>query len=198
MNDPDPQLVYVIVHTARTGSHLLASWLESVGLGSPREYFTNETQPDEKLRKFARECPDVLAIKGWLNDVSHVWRTFPHTRIIWLRRGDKLRQAISYFRANESGVWRGGPAGDVPYDERKISNIISMFSCQETQIEATIGSRSPLRIWYEDMLADPAKTVEQVGRFLGCDVDTGRIRTSLRSMSDDTTERWVVRYGQRK
>src|SRR6266567_6464066 len=39
------------------------------------------------------------------SDVDLVARTFPNVRYVWLFRRDKVRQAISYYRASHTGQW---------------------------------------------------------------------------------------------
>jgi LPS sulfotransferase NodH len=129
---------------------------------------------------------------------------FPNMRYIWLVREDRARQAISLYRAIQSGHWfdleghTNAPAPKPQFDAQEIwkyeceirdfDNIWHQFF-HDAKIE-------PLQIIYENLAENYEQTVRDVLRFLeapGADTVTiGPPR--FKKQSDSTTDEWVERY----
>jgi LPS sulfotransferase NodH len=174
----------------RSGSNLLADLMAGTGvLGFPNEYFNprvlttvfpgrGQTAADSCL--LARECgmsPNgVLAFKLFPEHFFQLQRGvklsewFGTPRWIWLRRRDLLGQAISLLMAQQTGSF----TTDMPerarpmYDAGRIGQRLEDLAARDA-IWATYFARSgiePLRLWYEDVAADPPGAVRAVARFL--------------------------------
>ncbi len=98
-------------------------------------------------------------------------------KVVQLRRRDKTAHAISYARAMLSGIWRKeqeGEGRDEPeYSEIALQRAAKMIEQQEDGWEAMYRDIGivPLVLWFEDVLAEPAAAIAQVGNYLGVSID---------------------------
>jgi LPS sulfotransferase NodH len=135
-------------------------------------------------------------------------REFGRVGFVWLRRDDILAQAVSWLRAEQTGVWfvggkgeigGGGAAGrDEPrFDRDAITRIL------RTVVEHNAGwdrwfetyGIQPYRIRYEDLSADPVAVTRGVLDFLGLVLPDGRrIAPSHQRQADRLNEEWAARY----
>jgi trehalose 2-sulfotransferase len=134
--------------------------------------------------------PDVLAA------------AFPGLRYVWLRRQDKLRQAISLWRAGATGQYAlaGGeqPAPPPPFDRDGIDRLVRWAGEGEAGWRGWFAAHSiaPLEIVYEDMTRGLTTAVRDLAAFLGVALPPGLgpVRPRLRRQADDHTERLVDRF----
>jgi LPS sulfotransferase NodH len=98
-------------------------------------------------------------------------------RAILLKRRDRDAHAISYARAILSGVWRKEQEAtgqtEVEFSATAVKNARRWLDGQEEAWDAMFQDLriDPLTLWYEDVVAEPAGTVERVSKFLGVTVD---------------------------
>jgi trehalose 2-sulfotransferase len=98
-------------------------------------------------------------------------------RLVQLRRRDRTAHAISYARALASGIWRSEQEGserpEPAYSREAVIRAGRLIDQQESAWGAMYRDLSiePLELWYEDVLADPAKAIETVASHLGVAVD---------------------------
>jgi LPS sulfotransferase NodH len=127
---------------------------------------------------------------------------FPSLRYVYITRRDRLRQAISWARAVQTGWWASDHEAPehvpVVYDRAQIDRLIDGIAERARRWEELferIGSK-PLRTTYEDLVAAPQATVRTVLRHIGADVpdDLAVGPPTLEQQSDLTTEQWVRRY----
>ena len=95
--------------------------------------------------------------------------------IVYLRRRDKVAQAVSYARAAKSGVWRKEQESErsswIDFSREDVEAAGRGIRVQEERWERMFSDLriEPLRIWHEDTLSDPAATVRHVASYLGVD-----------------------------
>jgi LPS sulfotransferase NodH len=102
------------------------------------------------------------------------------TDFIYLTRRDLIAQAISAYLAEGSGVWHRDQSGDVyrpsgaessdpPFDELRILQKLDEFVVMQQQWERTFAlySIDPLRLTYEDFVADASAVVRRIASYLG-------------------------------
>jgi trehalose 2-sulfotransferase len=130
---------------------------------------------------------------------------FPNPRCIFIRRADKVRQAISFLRALDSMQWRRlhtEPVSErmavLNVDVQKIGPIVQTFSEQEAEWRSFF-QRNDLTVHevrYEDLAEAYAGTVLGALEFLGVgpatDVRLGPPR--LARQSDRLTDEAVAAY----
>ena len=125
---------YLIFATPRSGSYLLCEALTNTGLaGQPLEHFSQykivgrgqsmadyldlimgkTTSPNgvfgaKIIWQFFEDFIDEVRTIAGYRDVAVcelMPAIFPGLRYIWITRRDKVRQAVSYWKAVQSGVW---------------------------------------------------------------------------------------------
>ena len=136
-------------------------------------------------------------------DIVH--RLLPAPRYIHLIRRDKLRQAISYCRAMDTGIWFTFADGAQPmpgrraeYDAQRIEYWLrTMEAWEQAWVHelTRIGARV-LTLYYEDFVTDQIATLAEVHRFLDMPVppDLASLRPQLAKQSGAESEAWARRY----
>lgn len=125
-------------------------------------------------------------------------------RIIHLARRDRTAHAISLARAMLSGIWRAEQESeggvDVDYSERAVERAIGMIDAQGAAWEEMFRELrvEPLRLLYEDVLADSEAAVSQVADYLGVQLDPGaRVQVpEIRKQKAGDSADWASRYAQ--
>ena len=132
---------------------------------------------------------------------------FPDLRFIFLRRMNKVAQAISAFRARRSGVYaldrrtgdRGPDAGtDISYEFTDIDRQVAEFVQAD---EGWAGLLEPvadltLALTYEELSADYEGAVHRVLRHLDLSPNKPIAPPSLRKQADTVSLEWERRYRQ--
>jgi len=131
---------------------------------------------------------------------------FPGIRFVWLRRRNKVAQAISYYRAAKSTVWRSWndqrrprnehPA-EVVYDRAAISNFLrSVREMDESWRRVFMARKIPaLVVLYEDFVERYEPTVRGIARFLGLPADEVIVPPpALIRMADAVSAEWEQRF----
>jgi LPS sulfotransferase NodH len=129
----------------------------------------------------------------------------PDLRVVHLVRRDRVRQAVSWSRATQDGVWvasaeeRPRPVAEPVYDVDLIRSLEGRLAEAERgwpQLFDELGV-VPLRISYEDLVDAPryASVVRSVLAHLGLEGPDVAIRSprTLRQ-ADATNEEWTRRY----
>lgn len=118
-------------------------------------------------------------------------------RVIHLRRRDRLARYVSYLRAMDDGVWMRGPGDDqhvapprVTVDPAGFRQHVEMWDGRRRAAEQRIAGRPTLDVWYEDLVADRAGTMERV--FGHLDVAPMTVRSSLRRQRTSPLDEVVV------
>ncbi|MEO3755615.1 Stf0 family sulfotransferase [Streptomyces sp. B6B3] len=113
----------------------------------------------EHLRDRVRELDAYRA----LDAADLLPAVFPEPTYVWLSRRDTVAQAVSHARAVTSGTWAVGAAErpDAPpdaaaFDPDLVRRLHTEVLEQEEAWRRLFASRGvePLRLWYEDLVAD--------------------------------------------
>src|SRR5262249_59767183 len=98
-------------------------------------------------------------------------------RVVYIRRRDRIAQAVSYARASLSGIWRKeqeSAAGQkVEYSQEAVEAAERGIAIQESVWEQMFTELKiqPLTVWHEDALANGPTVVETVASYLGVTID---------------------------
>jgi len=189
-------------------------------MGDPREWYNDRLRCHSHrdrhglpyLRILAEETATpngVFGIKVMLGclgrfGISEVWSEvcdLYRPQLVWLRRRDKLRQAISRYRAMQTDEWQrssGTPPNrtPVPFDAAAIwdgyDKIVHWEQCWEGEFRG-LGAR-PLEVCYEQIVANPQAVVDKICRLMGVatrPIDVGQCPIAVQR--DELTELWVRR-----
>jgi trehalose 2-sulfotransferase len=130
--------------------------------------------------------------------------SLPDLHYVLVRRRDKLRQAISLWRAVQTQEWsREHPAGDdegrpeLVYSAAAIDALERQLADQERAWERWLGGRpvAPLVLDYEDYAEAPQHAVAAVLAHLGVAVPAELPATTrMQRQSDGLSEEWRRRH----
>lgn len=198
----DPIRSYLICCVQRTGSWLLAHALTDTGwAGRPSDYFddaererrTQEWElPTEDLATYVRAVQDHATTPNGVFGSKMMWNAFdqlrskdgddaglefiraafPNTQFVWLRREDKVRQGVSWWRAAATDEWALTPNQHPARPELDVEQIVPLVRLAEQsengwkQWFVSTGIE-PYEVVYEDLARDRFGTVNNVLEFLG-------------------------------
>jgi LPS sulfotransferase NodH len=144
---------------------------------------------------------------GGMGDGSLLNAAFPELQYVFVSRSDKVRQAVSLWRALQTWVWRKaeGHADDESLPEQRavysfdaIDHLLDQLRRHEDAWRGfffRIGRR-PLTVLYEEVAGDLDATVERVLRELNLERPpvSAPAAQQMRRQSDDLSESWVQNY----
>lgn len=225
---------YAIWFSQRTGSTLLCKTLESTDIaGKPQELFlgtSNYTDPlafqqflwengttengvfgvklsmykvgfEEILRLF-RKLPGTQALQSDLDVWNHV---LPECKHIFMTRRNKIRLAVSWWKAIQSGEWHR-THGCKPtesdladkYSFDALNHLLIDCCMREAAIQEFFnqGNIIPLTIVYEDFIRNVDETVVRILDYLEIEHDPDLHIESLyyERLADSISEEWVQRF----
>lgn len=211
---------YLICSTLRSGSTLLTDYLLSSGVaGVPMEYMndallmafserigrkiTDLADYLEQIEKLRTSERGVFGMKAHFRQTIGILRSQDllvqflrrFSRIIRIVRRNKLLQAVSTYKAIESGLWTYrheelAAAFDQPvieYNSAKIADALSSLLNEENGWVDAIrhSGQEALVVYYEDLVDFPNDTLEKVFSFLDLPVLLPiRIESSIRKQAD--------------
>lgn len=227
-----PALSYTIWFSQRTGSTLLNKALASTGIaGDPCEWLHFQNNDPAT---FKREDLDRIWERGttpngvfglkinfeqrWIDAFramfelkqeasrAEVWsNAFPNcTKHIYMTRRNKVRLAVSWWRAIVSGEWHRN-YGEKPqehdiadkYNFDAINHLIIDSAMCEAAIEDFFSESGivPLTIVYEDFIQNYEGTIMKVLEYLELPTDNINVAPPFFDrLADDVSEQWVQRY----
>jgi LPS sulfotransferase NodH len=126
---------------------------------------------------------------------------FGSCKFVRLRRRDKLRQAISYYRAIVTNEWHrtlNAARADRPIacNPDAIDQLVSDIAKQDARWEAFLDAAEPecLRLDYEDIQHDPEGAISTIFTFLGVTEPWQFTPGDLLKQADAVTERLIEEY----
>lgn len=202
---------YIICTSQRTGSTLLANTLKSMRIGQPNEFFNTLFSSDLKTLTISdyiskiKETQTVNEIFGLKVHYCQIEQFglqelpsyFPKAKYIWLYRKNKLRQAISLWKAICTQKWNSDEVDKAYpcYDYSQICNLIVKMT-REIECWEQFFVRhhiKPLEVAYEDLDKDYLNTISGILNFLEIE---GKLIPSplLEKQSDVVSEFWVTKF----
>lgn len=144
---------------------------------------------------------------GLASDTARFEKAFGRMLYIHLSREDKLAQAISLIKAQQTGLWhvapdgseieRVGPAQEPQYDFERIKGELAELEAYDAAWNVWFAAQglTPLRIGYERLSADPAATLLGICEVLGVpSPNAGDVRPGVAKLADETSLDWMRRY----
>jgi trehalose 2-sulfotransferase len=144
---------------------------------------------------------------GLPSDRARLEKAFGRILYLHLSRDDKLAQAISLVKAEQTGLWhiapdgteieRLAPAKDPQYDFQRIRQEVMELESYDAAWNTWFEEQdiSPLRIGYERLSVDPAATLIRICEALGVAApDTDNVKPGVAKLADATSLDWMRRY----
>jgi LPS sulfotransferase NodH len=202
-------------------------WLKTLSISADTEYFekilsagtTHNGVFGAKVHwhQFEHLTTKLRLIHGsGETDLELLRRTFPDLRYVFLTRRDKVRQAVSYYRAIQTGVWwlirpsaNGNqeapppvPVPAPPFDFERIDHWVTRLTFFEAEWRRHFERLrvEPFEMVYEDFVGTYESTVLAIHRYLGLPISEGLkvAPPRLQKMADEVSEEWVHRYREIK
>ena len=156
----------------------------------------------EVLRQFPG-CPQEDRTR------AAIWgHAFPNSRHIFMTRRNKVRLAISWWKAIQTQEWhrkRGSLAQSKDlvdtYSFDAINHLYNESSMREAGIQEffTEGGIVPLTVVYEDFIQEYKGTVKRILEYLELDPTLAAVASPhYEQLADDLTEAWVERFRQER
>jgi LPS sulfotransferase NodH len=150
-----------------------------------------------------REIPRYRKVKG-NNLLSTV---FPNLHYIWLTRQDKVRQAVSLWKALQTWVWRQDddtfpPSREPQFHFTAIDHLVHQIEADELAWRRYFRRQriQPYIVVYEQLVSAYEETALDILRYL--DIPLSRRPTfserRMRRQADALSEEWVQRYHRYK
>lgn len=166
------------------------------GVFGTKVFVSNVSQP-----RF-RELPEYAEqdLKSW----ELMSAIFPNLHYIWITRRNKIRQAVSYWRAKQTAVWEiqdgaeRRPKQEPVYDFEQIQWHLEEAILEESRWQDyyKLTGVQPLTIVYEDFVERKEETIREVLDYLGIE-EPGEPVNKLPRLSrqaDLKSEEWVERF----
>lgn len=208
---------YALCTTPRAGSNFLGQILQSTGrLGRPLEYLNAPARrklgwkgyPDRPAAQFemvlthgatANGCYALKLFPSQADRAPGWAEALPKLSFVHLRRGDRLGQAISWARAEQTGKYRSTSKAkaEPAYDAARIQARLSDIAHEEARWDLFFASagRTALRLLYSEVAADPQAAADAVAKAVGLDPAPCDLSAlDLEIQRDELSEAWRERF----
>ena len=216
---------YIVASSPRSGSTYFCRLLGQSGLlGTPSEVlnpgfdlkgfkncFKASSPADYIAELIARRTAKsgVFGLKahfenfeGFLKEYPALLDVLSPMTYIYINRGDRVAQAVSMARALQTNQWSSqGQEGKKPelrYNRELIANAMKEVELQDAGWLNWFKAKNitPFRLTYEDLLADPAGTVQKVVEHLGVqNAERDEVKVPpVEKQGDDTNQEWIERF----
>lgn len=141
------------------------------------------------------------------SDKARLEKAFGRILYIHLSREDKLAQAISLVKAEQTGLWHIAPDGteierlappqEPHYDFARINREVLELESYDRAWNSWFAAQGiePLRIGYETLSANPAAALIGICKALGIQPPNAReVSPGVAKLSDETSLDWMRRY----
>lgn len=142
-------------------------------------------------------------------DAERMTAAFGPTRFIHLQRQDRIAQAVSRAKAEQSGLWhraadgtereRVKPAEAPIYDATQIAGYVAEARQHEAAWATWFATQriAPLEVTYETLSADPRGTSAEVLAGLGRDPGAARrVEVQTARLADAQSREWAARFAR--
>jgi LPS sulfotransferase NodH len=164
------------------------------------------------LRLMRENLEELQAILGRIfprlaSGKARFEKTFGKLLYIHLSREDKLAQAISLVKAEQTGLWHIAPDGseierlappqEPRYDFERIKREAARLENDDAAWAAWFREQriTPLSVSYERLSANPAAILASICQALGVQAPKAHdIRPGVAKLADETSLDWMRRY----
>ena len=157
----------------------------------------------DQLARFSERLASLTKDSSQQSVRELLLKHFAEVHFIYLRRRNKLQQAISLSKANQTGVWWipthkpvEKPQKDPVYDPKHIRSCLSGIVKQDAnwQLYFEKYNIAPLVVYYEDLKANP-EAVKQILDYLGIVYPQDlNIQINTKKQATQIDREWMVRY----
>lgn len=149
----------------------------------------------ERIQEYAR-TPVATLYTG-------IEMAFPGTQYIYLQRGNKVAQAVSYYKAIMSNEWwrfenSVQPQGDqtIPYSQYGIKKALRLVEFSDRYWKQYFEKYAikPLVLTFEDLVDDYSGSLERTLEYLGLQHDNSPREPQTVRQSNEQSAAWASRF----
>ena len=214
-----------IASTPRSGSHMLGHALGKTGaVITPFEYCNPANLAEWKrlleisdtrdaVREIMRRRTNIAGIFSIKAHFSHCsalggapefLRFFPNPKVVFIRRPDVLRQAISYSVALQTQVWIDGQESigvEARYNPHQIAKCLEQIAIQNARWTSAFSEcgLTPLHVDFDRLQTDLPGELNRILSFTGIEVPPDALPEAAPTKPQSVasrTEDWVRRFSQ--
>jgi len=153
---------------------------------------------------------EIISLRNLTGVATLDWRVwsdlFPNCRHIFLSRRDKIRLAVSWWKAIQDNQWHRlseePPTHEANYYEGKYNfdallHLLKESNLREAATQAFFDYNGiqPLTIIYEDFVRHYEETIKSILCYLDSEAEAVRIAPEFYTpTADEVTEEWVQRF----
>lgn len=140
-------------------------------------------------------------------DRQRLEAAFGRTAFVHVTRGEKVEQAISYIKADQSGLWhmssdgteleRLSPPAEPTYDADRIRRQIAEFETYDLDWNDWFDREGiqPLRLTYEALSDQPQEVLRETLGHLELDPNAASgVEPDVSKLADATSRQWAQRF----
>ncbi|MEM5774521.1 MAG: Stf0 family sulfotransferase, partial [Anaerolineaceae bacterium] len=154
---------------------------------------------------FLRKARQLLAHEeNALSDAEVLNTFFPSAKIVRLERRDKIKQAVSYSKAMQTGIWneRTGASEDyrdyvlpAEYNRDHIEALLDNLLVFDLSWQRFLKENNmpAFDILYEDLAKDYVNSMTAVCEYL-CVQNIESLEPPMKRLSDKTSQAWYERF----
>jgi len=164
------------------------------------------------LRLMRENLDDLSALidtvfPGLSSDKDRLQAAFGRILYIHLAREDKLAQAVSLVKAEQTGLWHVAPDGSEierlappqapQYDFDRIADKLAQLERYDAAWTTWFEAEGiePLRIGYERLAREPAEAVSRIFKALGLrQAESGSLKPGVAKLADAVSREWMQQY----
>lgn len=148
----------------------------------------------------------AMLYPGAATDAERFQLAFGPTLFVHLTRPDKIGQAVSYTKAQQTGLWhmasdgseleRNAPPREPIYDAAGLRDCFGMLTRYDQEWNDWFARQAiePLRLSYDDLSVNPSSVLGRVLEKLGLDPQAAAgVAPDVRKLADDVSADWARR-----
>ncbi len=221
-----PRKSYIVAACPRSGSQYFCWKLWQTGLlGAPSEILNPGSEQRVLMNRLKSSSPaDYIAklmarrtsrngifglkthfqqFEPFLKEYPALLEVLSPVVYIYLHRQDKVAQAVSMAKAQQTGWWTSrvekGPKLPLRYDRDMIANCLATVELQDRNWRKWFAAQNvtPFEVAYTDLTADTAAVVRSIVELLGVQNDEPDDVVNVppvEKQGDETNEEWIARF----
>lgn len=141
------------------------------------------------------------------DDRTRMEEAFGKPLYLHLSREDKVAQAVSRLRAEQSGLWhraadgsereRSGAPQPAKYDPKRLAALVAELETHDDAWSAYFECHGiqPVRLTYEALSADPYAVLSEIAAAFGIgQIARGDVKIGTARLADATSTDWAARF----
>ena len=128
---------------------------------------------------------------------------FDRPRLVWVRRADTVRQAVSLWRAMQTQSWRAEnepDAGEPQYSFAALRHLVELLTAHDACWERFFAAAGAdvLTVGYDDLSTDLAGVLARTLDHIGVAAPDGALDAlpRLRRQADERSDAWAAAYAR--